>query len=139
MNPGIPLRLSLLLVLPLALGCGGRSRSAPAAAASGGLTIAQVYEKTIASLRAGTPDTDGDGIPDDVERDLLRTDPLKVDSDGDGIFDNTEVFGNMTWGENDASCSACHSRSMRAMAPPSVIAPRPCKRRADHQKTMERP
>ena len=35
-------------------------------------------------------DTDGDGLPDFIERDL-RTDPNKVDTDGDGISDYDEV------------------------------------------------
>jgi MYXO-CTERM domain-containing protein len=36
------------------------------------------------------PDTDGDGIPDEVER-RLGTDPTTADSDGDGIADGAEV------------------------------------------------
>ncbi len=99
MSQGIPLRLPFLLALLCVLGCGGKSTSAPPA--PGGLTIAQVYEKSLASLRAGNPDTDGDGIPDDVERDVIHTDSMKVDTDGDGLFDNAEVFGDMTWGEKD--------------------------------------
>ncbi|MBK9797821.1 MAG: hypothetical protein IPP58_15345 [Holophagaceae bacterium] len=91
--------LPILCVLLSTLGCGGRSSSAPPV--TGGLTIAQVHEKTLASLRAGNPDTDGDGIPDDIERDLLHTDPLKFDTDGDGIPDNVEVFGNMKWSDSD--------------------------------------
>lgn len=37
-------------------------------------------------------DTDGDGLPDDLEQ-LLGTDPTKVDTDGDGISDFDEVYG----------------------------------------------
>ncbi len=37
-------------------------------------------------------DTDGDGLPDDLEK-LLGTDPTKVDTDGDGISDFDEVYG----------------------------------------------
>ena len=99
MNPENRHCLPMLFALLCALGCGGRSSSAPPA--TGGLTISQVYDKSLASLRAGNPDTDGDGIPDDVERDILHTDPLKVDTDGDGLFDNAEVFGHMKWGEKD--------------------------------------
>ena len=37
------------------------------------------------------PDTDGDGLPDGVEVNLLETDPLNVDTDGDGLSDGVEV------------------------------------------------
>ena len=36
-------------------------------------------------------DTDGDGVPDAVERYVYRTDPLKADTDGDGLSDGVEV------------------------------------------------
>lgn len=35
-------------------------------------------------------DTDGDGLPDDMEK-RLGTDPLKKDTDGDGVDDGTEL------------------------------------------------
>ncbi len=100
-HPG-PACLPLLVLLMAALGCsGGGSRSTPAASTSGALTIAEVYEKTLASLKAGHVDTDGDTIPDDIETGLLHTDPTKVDTDGDGIPDNVEVFGNKAWKAED--------------------------------------
>jgi len=40
---------------------------------------------------AATPDTDGDGLPDDAEILVWFTDPLWLDSDGDGVYDGTEV------------------------------------------------
>ena len=40
--------------------------------------------------RSGGPDTDMDGIPDDVER-RIGTNPMNPDSDGDGIPDGREV------------------------------------------------
>lgn len=107
MKPGIPCCLFLSFALVAPLGCGGGSKARPLAGnggtppPSGGLTIAEVYDKTIASLRAGTPDSDGDGIPDDIERDPLHTDPQRVDTDGDGLFDNVEIFGDKTWGPSD--------------------------------------
>ena len=37
------------------------------------------------------PDTDGDGLPDDVEIDQYGTDPNDPDTDGDGLDDGVEV------------------------------------------------
>lgn len=36
-------------------------------------------------------DSDGDGIPDDVERNVVGSDPHLADSDGDGVSDGLEV------------------------------------------------
>jgi len=38
-----------------------------------------------------TPDSDGDGLPDDKEYYVYHTDPLHTDSDGDGDLDGWEV------------------------------------------------
>jgi uncharacterized repeat protein (TIGR01451 family) len=38
-------------------------------------------------------DTDRDGLPDDYELTVTRTDPNNPDTDGDGILDGVEVFG----------------------------------------------
>lgn len=38
-------------------------------------------------------DTDGDGLPDDFEKDVTDTDPNNPDTDGDGLTDGTEVLG----------------------------------------------
>ncbi|HEY3450293.1 MAG TPA: VWA domain-containing protein [Myxococcales bacterium] len=40
----------------------------------------------------GTLDSDGDGLPDKVEVQVTKTDPLKADSDGDGLLDGEEDF-----------------------------------------------
>ena len=40
----------------------------------------------------GIPDSDGDGIPDDVESRILGTDPAKKDSSGDGLTDWEKVY-----------------------------------------------
>ena len=53
-----------------------------------GLQWSMHLEGTIAS--DGTPDTDGDGLTDDVET-SLGTDPNLTDTDGDGISDFDEV------------------------------------------------
>jgi len=37
-------------------------------------------------------DTDGDGLPDDLERNLFETDPANTDTDGDGLLDGVEVI-----------------------------------------------
>jgi len=36
-------------------------------------------------------DTDGDGLPDDVERDVYGTDPFLADTDADGLEDGEEL------------------------------------------------
>ena len=41
------------------------------------------------------PDTDGDGLPDKVEK-YIGTDPEKVDTDGDGLSDYDELFETFT-------------------------------------------
>ena len=41
------------------------------------------------------PDTDGDGLPDEIEK-YIGTDPLKKDTDDDGLTDYDEVFKTMT-------------------------------------------
>lgn len=84
MEKGVPMRLLLLLLEFSALGCRGSGGGSSSVVVPNSQTVAKVYEKTIASLRAGTPDTHGDGIPDNIKRDLLHTDPSKVDTDGDG-------------------------------------------------------
>ena len=43
-----------------------------------------------------TMDTDGDGIPDEVEKRVYGTSPVNADSDGDGVRDGLEV----AWGMN---------------------------------------
>ncbi len=100
MNHGIPLRYPLLLALLCAIGCSGGHKSAPAEPGGEG-TISAIYQQTLASLRAGNPDTDGDNLPDEIERTVTHTDPLKVDTDGDGVADNVEIFGDMTWSSTD--------------------------------------
>ncbi len=37
------------------------------------------------------PDTDGDGLPDELETHLYQTNPADPDSDGDGVTDGEEV------------------------------------------------
>ncbi len=41
------------------------------------------------------PDNDNDGIPDDVETDILGTDPNHPDSDRDGLSDYQEIFASV--------------------------------------------
>ena len=40
-----------------------------------------------------TRDSDGDGIPDEVERRVYGTSPSRADTDGDGIPDAIEIVG----------------------------------------------
>ena len=48
-------------------------------------------------------DTDGDGIADALETNVLGTDPLDVDSDDDGIADNDELGGDSTLDAGDTN------------------------------------
>ncbi len=71
-------------------GCGSSSGPAPAEQVVT-TTVGEIHDLMLAS---SGPDTDGDGIPDDVERSaLLGTDPNERDTDADGVEDIFEVFG----------------------------------------------
>lgn len=51
------------------------------------------YRETMYVLLAdefGATDTDGDGLPDDYEIEVIKTDPDKADTDGDGYDDCVE-------------------------------------------------
>lgn len=54
---------------------------------------APVAQTAAPDIPTGTGDTDGDGIPDDVENDFYGTSPLLTDSDGDTIPDGVEAYG----------------------------------------------
>jgi hypothetical protein len=79
------------LAIALVAGCGKDKESQPSTTSAP--TRAEVFAAVAASTSV---DTDGDGLPDDVEnrfRALLGTDPTKADTDGDGVNDCAEVFG----------------------------------------------
>ena len=53
-------------------------------------------EEILGSLMGGgsmttTKDTDGDGLPDNLEISIYKTDPNKADTDGDGYSDKVEI------------------------------------------------
>jgi hypothetical protein len=49
-------------------------------------------------------DSDGDGLPDDYERLVSKTDPNKPDTDGDGMPDGWEVINGLNpLGDDSAS------------------------------------
>jgi hypothetical protein len=50
------------------------------------------YESGERSTLAFADDSDGDGLPDDVERTITHTDPDSPDTDGDGLSDGVEVL-----------------------------------------------
>ncbi len=56
------------------------------------LVLAQTGDSCQAPPPIPCPDSDGDGLTDCVETDVLGTDPLNPDSDGDGLGDGTEVI-----------------------------------------------
>lgn len=89
-----------LFVLLFTYGCGGGGSSgggsAEGAAIPGNgseISLASVQLAIAEAISAGDVDTDGDGIPDTVELNLLHTDKDLPDSDRDGIFDYEEIFG----------------------------------------------
>jgi hypothetical protein len=72
---------------------GGGSSDQPTPVVTKAPTEAEVFAAIVASTK---PDSDGDGIPDDVEifyHDQLGTDATRADTDGDGIDDGMELFG----------------------------------------------
>jgi hypothetical protein len=76
--------------LTLLAACSGKDGGGGGSAAP---TRGEVFEALSSST---APDTDGDGLPDDVERRwqaVLGTDPAKADTDGDGVNDAVELFG----------------------------------------------
>lgn len=66
---------------------------APGAPEEGGMTTAEATDEapSMGTEEART-DSDGDGLYDDDETDIYRTDPNNPDTDGDGIGDGQEVF-----------------------------------------------
>ena len=49
------------------------------------------YAATTSEIDLSGPDSDGDGLPDAVETDILGTDPTLADTDGDNVWDGAEV------------------------------------------------
>ena len=77
--------LLILSVMSLGLvGCGSGSNQTAASGSSTNSTQPAVTNNTGSST-----DTDGDGIPDDVEK-TYGTNPYTADTDGDGINDKTD-------------------------------------------------
>ncbi len=65
-----------------------------------------------------TRDTDGDGIPDDMERRVHGTSPYLADTDGDGVSDTLEL----AWGSNPLVFDCLPSRTLffEPFEPPDV-------------------
>lgn len=81
--------LLVLAQLVVSAGCSGGGGGT----ASGDPTRAEVFAAVTAST---SPDSDNDGLPDDVElryHAALGTDAARADSDGDGVNDAMELFG----------------------------------------------
>ena len=74
----------------------GMRAAAPAIERAGGGAIVNIcsgsalYEKG-EDMYTPEADSDGDGIPDGLERSITHTDPYNADSDGDGLSDGLEV------------------------------------------------
>jgi hypothetical protein len=57
------------------------------------ISIAQELKPSNSKLYFGEgTDTDGDGVPDQKENDIYRTNPQKADTDGDGYDDGSEII-----------------------------------------------
>ncbi|MGH1540719.1 MAG: discoidin domain-containing protein [Arenicella sp.] len=60
--------------------------------------LSDCHEKNIGNAindpSDGAVDTDGDGVEDREEINVLKTDPYEIDTDGDGANDNVDVFPN---------------------------------------------
>lgn len=69
----------------------GEGVSAGFADDSDGDGIPDEIERSMAGTDPNLPDTDGDGLSDGVEIITYRTNPLALDSDGDGIDDAREL------------------------------------------------
>jgi len=63
--------------------------------------VALVGELVVLIEESTAPDSDSDGIPDDVETDILGTDPNHPDSDRDGLSDYQEIFASAVFGPYD--------------------------------------
>ena len=48
------------------------------------------------------PDSDGDGLPDDVETSITNTDPNDADTDDDGLTDGSELGGGTDPNDTDS-------------------------------------
>jgi len=107
-NPLLTLELSLPGTADVVQSADGRTASASAVTlhlklALAGLTIAEVdlLPLTVSAtapasgVDCAAPDTDGDGLSDDQEK-QLGTDPTKPDTDGDGLKDGAEVNDHKT-------------------------------------------
>jgi hypothetical protein len=57
------------------------------------ISIAQELKPSNSKLYFGEgTDTDGDGVPDQKENDIYKTNPQKADTDGDGYDDGSEII-----------------------------------------------
>ena len=67
-----------------------------------------------------TRDTDGDGLPDEMERRVYGTSPYLSDTDGDGLSDNFEL----AWGFNPIAADHASAVSFfsEPFEPPNVVA-----------------
>jgi DMSO/TMAO reductase YedYZ heme-binding membrane subunit len=76
-----------------------------------------------ASSTAYVKDSDYDGLSDQAEADIYRTDPLKVDTDGDGYLDAAEVLSGsnpLSAADPASSLAGQNSESEENEAPSSL-------------------
>ena len=90
--------LAALLLPALLFACGGDPLPAVAVNQSGLPTLGELWDMMQAST---APDSDGDFIPDDIEVNVLGTNPNHRDTDRDGLPDNYELFGAGLYDKSD--------------------------------------
>jgi len=83
---------ALLILLLLVVGCSNSNSNNSLTSEDIDSDLATLGEVMTLMQESTAPDSDNDGIPDDVETDELGTDSHHPDSDRDGLSDYLEIF-----------------------------------------------
>jgi len=90
---------ALLIVIFLIVGCSNSNHSSSSEDIDSDL--ATLGELMTLMQESTAPDSDNDGIPDDVENDVLGTDSHHPDSDRDGLSDCHELYQSVIFDPDD--------------------------------------